>query len=253
MSKRLISDAHGAPDDSDVLKQAGMFRIDDMAELAVRLGSPVDYNKYGDVIFWDDFESGLVKPISAATGVGGYVRISGAGAKSKGCSVVMCSGTGADPTVMLGYILHYPLLVSTGLKVSFALGTDVYRCSFGIILEDGTGLTQFELRYEVAGDDLYIISAGGVYQLIDGSLDLYQSPKCHHDLKLIGDYNLSNYVSLFIDHLEYDLTAYPGYSVAGAMQPCLVIQAICEGDGITPAYLYLDNLVVTQHDLVTGM
>ncbi len=51
--------SHGAPDDSDVVKRGDVYRLDDMAELAARLGSPVAYHRYGDVIWFDTFVGGL--------------------------------------------------------------------------------------------------------------------------------------------------------------------------------------------------
>lgn len=50
---------HGAPDDSDVVKRGDVYRLDDMAELAARLGSPAAYHRFGTVVWVDAFDGGL--------------------------------------------------------------------------------------------------------------------------------------------------------------------------------------------------
>jgi len=50
---------HGAPDDSNVLKIGEDYRLDDLSELAARLGSIVNYRRTGDVYFMEDFSYGL--------------------------------------------------------------------------------------------------------------------------------------------------------------------------------------------------
>jgi hypothetical protein len=253
MSRKLISDTHGAPDDSDVLKQAGMFRIDDMAELAVRLGSPVDYNKYGDVIFYDTFEDGLVKTIHNLLIINGYVRIYGDAAKSGGCAAIVNSGTGITPVSNLQYYLHYPLVVSTGFKVSFSMDGNVVRAYFEMFLYDGSDCQQFGVYYDYAGSDLYIRIPGGGLLKIDDNVPFYPILGCFHELKLIVNYELSRYVKLFFDHLEYDLSSYSPNIPASVIEPMLMIRVRCEGNGITAGNMCVDNVVVTQHDLVTGM
>jgi len=49
----------GAPDDSNVLSTSTFYRLDDMAELAVRLGSPVQYLRSGNIVFCTTFEDGF--------------------------------------------------------------------------------------------------------------------------------------------------------------------------------------------------
>jgi len=68
--------AHGAPDDSNVVKQGDVYRLDDMAELAARLGSPVSYHRFGTVIWTETFEGGLggVTPVETHPGAKVYVQ-----------------------------------------------------------------------------------------------------------------------------------------------------------------------------------
>lgn len=51
--------SHGAPDDSNIVKRGDAYRLDDMAELAVRLGSAVTFHRFGTVIWMETFSGGL--------------------------------------------------------------------------------------------------------------------------------------------------------------------------------------------------
>jgi len=62
--------AHGQPDYGMYTLANTIYRLTDMGELAARLGSINTYDRRGDVIFLDSFESGLTawSPSSACTG-----------------------------------------------------------------------------------------------------------------------------------------------------------------------------------------
>jgi hypothetical protein len=50
----------GAPDFSNIRKEALVHRLDDLAEASVRTFIPVVYDRLGDVVFFDSFESGIL-------------------------------------------------------------------------------------------------------------------------------------------------------------------------------------------------
>jgi hypothetical protein len=52
----------GAPDFSNIRKEALVHRLDDLAEASVRTFIPIVYDRLGDVIYFDSFESGFVWP-----------------------------------------------------------------------------------------------------------------------------------------------------------------------------------------------
>jgi len=65
----------GAPDDSNVLSTSTFYRLDDMAELAVRLGSPVQYLRSGNIVFCTTFEDGFNRLSYHAPVLGGSVSL----------------------------------------------------------------------------------------------------------------------------------------------------------------------------------
>ena len=53
--------AHGARDFGIYAPKETIVTIEDLGELAVRLGSPVNYDRKGDVVWVDGFEDGIDK------------------------------------------------------------------------------------------------------------------------------------------------------------------------------------------------
>jgi hypothetical protein len=239
---------HGAPDDGDVLKYPLTYRLDDMAELAVRLGSSYDYHRGGDVIFLDDFEYGLVKAIVSPLSVFGYVRVYGGTARGGGACAILNSGTVGGYYSDLKYELHYPQLVASGLKVSFSLDGNVKQACFDLFFYNGSQYQQFGVTYDQSVKHLLLWTEGGVQVVLDDAFSLYAVLECFHDLKLVFDYKSTKYIRLYLDHLEYDLSSYTSNIQSSVYGPAVLLRIRCQGNGVVAGNMCVDSIVVTQHE-----
>ncbi|GAI56753.1 unnamed protein product, partial [marine sediment metagenome] len=78
--------AHGQPDFGMYQIAKTIYRLADMGELAVRLGSIVTHDRRGDVIWMDNFDSGIAKWYQFASDDDGLVEWSAERSRSGGFS-----------------------------------------------------------------------------------------------------------------------------------------------------------------------
>jgi hypothetical protein len=241
---------HGARDDGDILKDAGFYRLDDLAELAWRLESPVDYQRYGDAVLYDDFSSGLAKCGVQAVAPDGYARISSTLSKSRGCSLKMCSGTGLNPYVTVIHGVPFPMLVSCGYKVSFYFPDIFTELYFYLVMEDGTQAVEFIVLLSWALAEFRIQTTGGAWVTVKDDVYPVSYYPSFHSLKVVGDFSTHNYVRLYYDDLELDLSKYPGVVTPIITPPRVYGMTYFTGDTINLQYVYLDNIVLSNNDRV---
>jgi len=68
--------SHGAKDYSNIANVGNLYRLDDLAELAVRLGSPIDYDRRGQLQWVYSFDDGLTPVQSTLVGAGSQLMLS---------------------------------------------------------------------------------------------------------------------------------------------------------------------------------
>jgi len=68
--------SHGAKDYSNIANVGNLYRLDDLAELAVRLGSPIDYDRRGQLQWVYSFDDGLTPVIPWMAGANSKLSLS---------------------------------------------------------------------------------------------------------------------------------------------------------------------------------
>jgi len=240
--------AHGAKDCSNVLMPDQAFRLDDLGEHAARLGSPVLYSRSGNVLFMEDFQSGLDGWEQVHPGVGSSIELETLHSYmgSVSCQVVASAGGITESTL----IKHLPLPMTghLGFAMLYQLWQEVYYILW-------------EIDYSLAGSRYYLPIA---YYPQTGSLvqqsgwpgasvfaTHYIQPadiSGFHQVKLIVDVDSPTYVSLDLDGVKYDMSAYTAPAFAPLSCPRLDVRVDVAARGGDEAIVTLDNVIVTFNE-----
>jgi hypothetical protein len=222
--------------------------MQDAGELAVRLGSPVTYDRRGNVVFIDSFEDGLGAWITEAIGTGAAINLSTLSARTGAYSVKLVTGTTASMMTGVSKYQPRPVLGKIGLEASFAAVSADPAVLLSVYHYTGAGYYLFRLRYEYDTELLEFFNSAGAWETLDSALAFYPDRHSYNPMKVVIDLADNEYDrALFVD-AEYNLAGESGYWVAVASAPYLAIGAYAVGEAGGSYTVYLDDVILTQNE-----
>ena len=215
------------------------------AELAVRLGSPVAYDRRGQVFFVEDFEKGWNRWASHIQGVGAAIALDPTTSATGGYSVKCTAGTTLGKYSYLLYRRGVLPVGRVGIEFSFAVPGTVNFVFLNLSLDDGVAYYGAQFRWYQVGDDLQIDDADlgmtsvGTAKLAD--LD----KRRFNTVKYVVDLGLEEYVRLLFNQQEIDLSGHGVEPGAPGARPRVTIEAGVYGTGGADEVAYIDDVILT--------
>lgn len=240
--------ARGAPDDSNVKVGTDLYRLDDLAELAVRLGSIVRYNRAGNVLMVDGFESGLNGWDLNLSGVGSAITLDTHVAYQGEMCVRVQSGTGANPYAGVHKYLPPITPCRVGAQVCFSFTPETVQLLFEMTYAIGLVRYGFGVIYDHDALELQYWSAPGVRTAFASDVYLYPAANVWHECKMIIDLETGEHVRCYLDNTAYDMTGLAPTPGAGVRASYLRPLFRVFGDGLLDTSAYFDNIIVTYNE-----
>lgn len=240
--------AHGTPDYGVTAGGLTTYQLTDLAELAVRQGSIVSYDRLGEVFFLDDFETQRHVYEESANGADSGVGYNTVSARSGLQSIYMTAGPlTADLALMR--VLSCDLIPSrVGFQISFHPWHHLAYVLLTLIQFDGATLSTFKVRWKVGSKELQVWDASGAFVTVAQGVDLLVSETAFHTIKLVGDCDADRYVRLKLDRNTYDVRGYAAELSADVGAPYISYEWRIGGDGVGPGECWFDDLVLTQNE-----
>lgn len=240
---------HGSRDWAAQAPTATIFQLPDMGELAVRLGSIDRFDRRGNVVFMDDFESGLsTRWSSVFSAPGDAPAIYTSTARSGLCSCrIQSPGTGVNPA----YILHQeplPVLSRLGLEMSFSFSKALGALTSSMAMYDGVNVHRASARYLPETEEVQVITTGYVWITIASGIVLDQAIHEFHTMKVVADYKTGKYIRLILNNQEWDATTTPITIAPTVLFPRLDLMLLVENPGPIELVEYADDVILTQNE-----
>jgi len=240
----------GAPDDSNVVKQGDVFRLDDMAELAVRLGSMVRYNRDGTVMFWDDFEKGMAKWTVLTTGAGAGGIIDGSYALSGNQCVRLTPGTSSTKTASINKGVAILPRGGWGLGFAFSGQTFFYQVRFTLAVVDAGYVWYYTGYYNDHTGKLTVSVAGGTTQEIGEPGEQSYDYKLFYQVKMVTATENQEYVGVYFDDVFYPAAGIKPKTAVYPYAHSILITLEVTGDHGSDEAMYVDDVVLTQGEYI---
>ena len=237
----------GQPDYGLYAAKESSASISDMGEVAARLGSIITYDKRGDVIDFDNFENAVLKWAVSISGVGGYARLDSTSVRSANQSVKLYTPATKDAYVELKRGYSIGRTKRLGIEVSIStLGT---YSIFLLTLLYTTATTKQTAKLKLDNElyELYIMTGNEIYTKIDTLYEIFATEHWFNTMKVVADFESSEYVRLMFDNNEYDISALSPYLVSpwfGAPYIQLELKILNKED--LEGVCYIDDVVLTQ-------
>jgi hypothetical protein len=240
--------AHGHPDWGASSVMSTVYSLQDLAELAARLGSIVTFDRRGNVVWMDDFEHGLAKWYPTNVGTGASTALSVASARSGAYSAKLTGGSDSDRYARIIHRMGLAVPSSIGLEASFSLDWLAPDFQMRLLIYDGATLKTYGIQWDYSASALGYESADGVFTTFASGVMLLVDPRCYHTAKLVADMVAGKFGRLILDTETYDLTAYSPLSAASPVNPCLSLDLRMISAVGGNRYGHVDDVIVTQNE-----
>ena len=239
---------HGHPDYGVGSPLSTIYAIEDMAELAARLGSISTFDRRGNVIFMDGFESGLAQWALGGSGTNNAVTQCSEFARNGAFCAKLRGGSSLGLYASMVKKLPYPVIGKLGLEASFDGNTDFNYFEVRFQLYDGTTLHTAKLRFTYStGAMAYYDSNADMIDLVTG-LYLASSGELFSTVKLVVDFENEAYERVLFNSDTYDVSGIAYFEEASAADPQIRITLIVINETGNPGLIYVDDVILTQNE-----
>lgn len=240
--------AHGAEDYTNIKEKGDIYVLTDVGELAVRLGSPVVFDRRGNVIFYDDFANGLRSVMPTVSGVGAGYSLASTPTDIGGFSCKLDPGTIAGNYCTLAKYTRIPQFLSAGVAFSFQhiYHDAILTLSLYSGYHNYTYFGEVKIDLELSEISIYDNTEGWVL-LADEGLDFGLLKSFSH-IKLACDLDNNKYSHMFINHMGFNLTGYDMKEQAISTDKYLTMIIKYEQKGTAPNGIYIDSLIITANE-----
>lgn len=240
--------AHGTKDYGNVSPKDVTYRLDDLAELAVRLGAVPSLDRLGEVIFIDGFESGLDSWLVYDNEGLATISLTGTQFKTGGFSCKMVSPEDYADFCYIAKGSAFFLGGKIGFEYSFS--GDIYGKQIGISIYifNGTDLLQGIIVYDVVAQTLSYFNTLGEWVVFQSDLKIVQGDYLWNTWKMVIDIDTETYVRIRVNQNTYNL---PGISLlksASATSPYISVMCMLQETQDTATTLYIDDCILTQNE-----
>ena len=219
------------------------------AELAARLGSIVTFDRRGDVVWFDDFLSGVKKWTFASGGTGSAFEWSAAAAKFGGYSGKLITGDTVGDTGSIRKVVIPQPLSRMGLEYCFTTEEGLSEMLFYPYIDDGTTWIWPFIKYLPGYDTLQYFGSDFAYHDLDTDLTLYEDITNFHTIKVVADINKREYVRCLVDNISFDMTGIPVYAADSLIQAAMIDINIKTTTRLpSNQSIYIDHVIVTQNE-----
>lgn len=239
---------HGTPDWGRTNAPATIFQMNDLGELAVRLGSIVTHDRRGDVLWLDDFEATLNKWDESTIGTGAAIAIDTLWARNGAQSLHL---TGGSDSLRRAFVAHTnPLtgLSNIGMELAVMFDGDFDNFTLDFSVFDGTDRLRGRLRYQDDTNILEYIDSSNNPVTLESSFVLAHFDSEFHVLKLVIDAVGRNYVRAIVDQTEYDLSGVNLHVSTSAGSPRIVASVEMISRSIFNDDCWVDDVILTQNE-----
>jgi len=222
--------------------------LGDMAELAVRLGSPVTYDRIGDVVWSDDFACGLSRWCTVAGAGGSSVKVDASLAYWSGFTAKLYAAAAVGNGAAIYKYLSVPRVNKWGLEVSVAFTSVFDRFIMQFIHVTPDTFYEPAIKVNYTTQKIQYLGADLAYHNIGALSEQASAYGLYHHLKMVVDFENLEYVKLRQDENLYDLSGIAVPTEALADVPMSQVHLGLYSDNTNAATARVGSVIVTANE-----
>lgn len=239
---------HDSPDWATANASGNVYPVQDMGELAARLGSIVTHDRRGDVFFLDDFEAGLGKWSPTLSGTGALAELTITRSRSGMFAAHLLAGSDASESAGISHYAPLPSAQKLGAALGVAILSPVLYVNLDFYVYEGVNSDRYHMRYLPGTTTLQVLNSGGTYTDVTASLNLQQTATLFHSFKLVLDPATGYYERAIVNATEYDLTGIQADSSPRSAPDSVRLYAWIQDQSGNAGDVYVDDVVLTHNE-----
>jgi len=239
---------HTLPDYTTKYKLTRVFGQIDSGELAARLGNIDTWDRRGNVIWYDDFESSTTKWYFSGTGTGWAVERSTDRAYTGAYSLKMTTGDASGNFAKTTKALENPTSETIGIEIIANSDHPDNELYLFIVGFDGNYQYSPAIKWNVGQGKVYYKDSTGTYQLLRSGI--YAEPHLEYwlPLKLVWNWKTLKYVRAVVGEYEYDLSDEDIQKAVDTSEKHIEIWIYYMSTASGNKIGYVDNAILTQNE-----
>jgi len=225
-----------------------VYTSTDIAELAARLGSPVTFDRRGNVVWMDDFEGSLAKWLVGTTFGRGEVAISNDHSRSKDFSAKLQTGNMVGDWACLCCSLGLPVISRMGVEFSFATEQYDLGIELSVYLYLPEECLQATIKWATNTSKITYLNSAGGWPELPGLFPANLEEHHFNTVKLVNDFVGKTYGRLLWNNQVIDMSAFPLYHPGGDYPPYLYAHIIIRTEAALTRKIYVDDVIITQNE-----
>ncbi len=240
--------AHGTPDYGPTAALKTVYTALDFAELAARLGSPVTFDRRGNIIWFDDFSGSLCSWKRALSGAASSAEITNLHSRSGAFSVECITHPTANRSAGLTHTRAVPVLSRIGFELSFSMCDNNWQLELLTNLDTGTERHEANIVWDEPTRLLNYYGNDSLYHEFGPAIPLDYDLYCFNTLKIVLDYTTYKYVRAILNGVSIDMSAYTYRHLNIVASPNLHFSIVTRTQEAAVKTMYLDDVIITQNE-----
>ena len=218
-----------------------------LAELAVRLGSPISWDRRGQVVQMQTFVDGLGYCIGSSSGAGSSDGLDTGVFQTGKQSYKLVTGTDGSKSASITMYTDYSPSARVGFEITFSIADQPDNVYLVAAVYDGTYNYAVRMRWLKTTNKLQVFnSAEGYTDVCD--FQLPAAPQLFVSVKVVIDLDENEWVRLLSRGVEYDISAVVPYRALSDTHPYVTFRVQAVEDGDTSHTIYVDRMIVTTNE-----
>jgi len=220
--------------------------VSDMGEVASRLGSIVTYDKRGDVVDLDSFETPLLRWKVTTVGATAYARFDTENCRTGSQSVKLHTHGAALDIIYLNKKVPILLSKSLGIEISFGKLLETQWLIGYLSHYSGTRLSQIGFYIDFNVNRIFVFSTAGAWVEVAAGVKATNAYFFFDTIKVVADFSAEYYKRLLFNSMEYDISTIPLRAINLITSPYLEPQFSLDNQGAVAGDVWLDAYILTQ-------
>ncbi len=228
----------------------GVNNVVGFAELANRVNAPLMRVMSGNIIWYDNFDSPVLKWKTAiqGTGAGVYLTTQYCNAGVRSCKLVTGNATNDYAKITRGFSAYGTTKIAIECAYAVESAQTKTLIELHISRDDGATLYKGAVRFRPQAGDFDYLDSTGTWQNVMSIYGLARDPYNWYHMKLVLDFSTNKYSSYINDERTYTFSNKDLRSLVTSGTRQLLVDIIATTEENVSKTAYIDNAVVTVNE-----
>lgn len=240
--------AHGTPDYWGAAPKSTTYGSMDVAELAARLGSPVNFDRRGDVMYITTFAQGWGMIVGTGSGAGNTACIASYWPLHGSLHAVLNTGTDVGGFRQAYIHVFYPVLGGLGIEASFIPMANLRSVDLSLTLYDGANALSFRCQYNHPTGTIKVYASDAAWHTVGTPGIMPESYSSYVIMKLVCNSLTGKFCRVMFNGSTYLADGYSGLSGANATRKGMIGFISAYTDVAAAVEIPVGHIIITQNE-----